>query len=104
MAEAFSRQENEWNTAPPYYRPDYDPGFRISSDGKTIIKNMKKKQKTDWKTMYHETSTIIIPNKSCVLDFEVSGEFEIGFNEEGKVAMAPGKTSRVWGLRFPSCK
>ena len=48
-------------------------------------------------------SSIVIPNESCVLNFEVSGEFDIGILEEKK-RREPATAKDVIGMKFPSFK
>ena len=53
----------------------------VASHGRSIVG--KKCEGPKFKSQLIANS-IIIPNHSCVLDFKVSGEFDIGIIEDGK--------------------
>ena len=58
-------------------------------------------KKTDEKPVRKQVipSSITIPNHNCNLDFEVSGEFDIGFYEEKK-----GGNNPLIGMHVPTFK
>ena len=73
---------------------------KVDANGKTLNSAASKVRKYKAQMI---ASSIIIPNESCVLNFEVSGEFDIGILEEAK-RRAPATSKDVIGMKFPSFK
>ena len=74
----------------------FDGHAKIMSNRKIVFS-----KKTDEKPVRKQVipSSISIPNRNCNLDFEVSGEFDIGFYEEKK-----GGNNPLRGMHVPTFK
>lgn len=73
----------------------------IEAKGKKIIGAKKTREQNAKQQLI--ASTIIVRPESCVINFEVSGEFEIGIREEKK-RRNPTNSNLIHGMHFPSFK